>query len=192
VRGLDLGAAQRDDLQPLASAAARSLRIALRLRLDSAARKSSKLAIAAVEPVILDAVADQPAARSNRLGASGGDEGDVGRGQAVLHVTASARRAALRRSRRAAAARHRRERHRDLQLGIIGCPPARSQASAQPCVEHIFALAVALEIGGALDPAREAFLALLGDDQAARDSRRVAANQRPTSGLNDITPTGPR
>ena len=122
--------------------------MALRLRLRQRGEEIVEARIAAVEPMVLDAVADQPAAPLAFGRAGIVDEGDVGGGQAILHRHRFERGEQLLRTRRpAAAARHRRERHRDLQLGII--LPARPLPGLGPAVvEHIFALAVALEIGG--------------------------------------------
>ena len=88
--------------------------------------------------------ADQPAAPLAFGRARLVDEGDVRRGQAVLHRPPP-------RPRRASCCGagaeqpppgHRRERHRDLQLGII-LPAGALQGVGPAVVEDIFALAVA-------------------------------------------------
>src|SRR4051812_46024284 len=104
-------------------------------------------AVAAVEPVVLDAVADQPAAPVAFGGAGVIEEGDVRRRQLVLHCDRFDRREQLLRT-MAEQPRpgNRRERDRHLQLGIIiaaGALPRLGPA----VVEYIFALAVGLQIG---------------------------------------------
>jgi hypothetical protein len=95
----------------------------------------------------LDAAAQQPAARG-KVGDFGLlDEGHVGRGQAVLHDHRLDRRQQrLAGGSQQPLARHRRERHGDLQLGIIVSAGAL-EGVGPAVIEDIFALAVGLEIG---------------------------------------------
>ena len=63
------------------------------------------------------------------------------------------------------------KRHRDLELGVIA--PARALPRISPClVKHIFALAVALEIGG--QDAKRRGMRILYDD-----GRGLPAGARP-------------
>ena len=121
--------------------------------------------------MILDAVTDQPAAPLAFRSAGVVDEGDVRRRQPVLHRHRLDRgEQLLRPVPKQPRPGHRRERHRDLQLGIIFA--ARPLPRLGPAmVEHIFALAVGLEIGGRGS-----------DESSSSSSTRIGAGVQPVPG----------
>ena len=122
--------------------------------------------------MILDAVADQPISALTLACRRLVDERDVRRRDVVLRGDRFDRRQQLlRAAAEQARSRHGRERHRNLELGIIlpACPLPRPGPAV---VEHILALTVALEIGSR------------GGDQVVgivlnQDRRRRPARARP-------------
>ena len=140
---------------PLASASRRSRRIALRLREESAPRKSSKLRVAVVEPVELLVVREQEALERQGVGRPPAGRWRGSRRPRVW--PRSARRPAISmgaRPRRARAgrnqqarARDRRERHRDLQLRVVLAAGARI-GIGPGMVEHVLAHGMGLQIAG--------------------------------------------
>ena len=108
--------------------------------------------VAAVVPVVLHALALEQARGGEGVPLRLAAEGDVERGDAELlgraDQAARQRRAHLRagtRRQQQARPRHRRERHRDLQLRVVA--PARALVGVRPApVEHVLAVGVALHV----------------------------------------------
>ena len=143
-----LVAAQVDDLQPLDRAPA-FLADILALLARQVGQEILEPAIAAIGPVELAILADQPARRLEQRHLFRCDEGRMGGRQAVaLDQRLDARN--QRRGQRGVAQqqarpRHGRKRRGDLDLGII--TPARPLPGVGPAmVEHIFTLAMALGV----------------------------------------------
>ena len=142
----DLAPAQRDEIEPFARRRPFPAD-GLVLAAGQHCEEIVEAAVAAVEPMILDAVPNQPAAplAFGRIGFV--EECRVRRRNLVLEDDRlGGREQALRLRAEQPPAGHGRERHGDLELGIIAAAGAL-EGVGPAVVEHIFALAVGLEIG---------------------------------------------
>jgi hypothetical protein len=153
VLGLDLLAAKRPHAQPLP--AHRLALLADRLALARRQRRQEivEAAVAVVVPVVLPAEPQEPAMLAEALPVGLGAIGGVDRADVIVasdlgqHVDQGVAYAGSvgTGSHEQARARNRRERHGDLQLGII--PSARALQGLRPAmVEDVFALAVTFQI----------------------------------------------
>src|SRR3954469_13454516 len=126
--------------------------------------------------MILHAVANEPPSLLARRRVRIGDEGDVARGDGVLHRNRLDRREQLLRpTAEQARARYWREWNCDLQLWII--LPACTLPRLRPAVvEHIFTLAVRLEIGRRSGNEMQAFV--LDEDGCRRPAGARADTAR--------------